>query len=353
MESAEQCGPSDRPAGRLRSVTTTEGEMGRFLKVGAALFGFAVLLFTGLWVLPAGAGEFPTKSITLICPFPTGGTIDGNARAIAEAVRKHLPRSVAVVNRPGGAGSIGVTEVMQAKADGYTIGITGVSSVAIAPHLTELPYKSPEDFSHILGLTQVPAVLAVNSNAPYKGLREFLEASKASPGKLKVSTSAKGTNVHLGAIWLNTATNAGFIVAPYTGGGETIAALLGGHVDATLETTATVRPMAQAGKVRALAVFGPQRVPSLPEVPTAVELNIPVEFPAYYSLFAPKGTPESVMAVLRDAFLKATKEDLFMTFIRNTAAEPMPLAGKAMLDKLMIDHERYGKLAEQVGLKKK
>ena len=327
--------------------------MRRSLGVGFALVGFVVFLFAGFGVLPAGAGEYPTKSITLICPFPTGGTIDGNARAIAEAVRKHLPRSVAVVNRPGGAGSIGVTEVMQAKPDGYTIGVSGVSSMSIAPHLTELPYKGPEDFAHIIGLTAVPAVLAVNSNAPYKGLREFLDASKAAPGKLKVSTSAKGTNVHLGGIWLNTVTNAGFVVAPFTGGGETIAALLGGHVDATLETTATVQPMIQAGKMRAVAVFGPQRVAAIPDVPTAKELNIPVEFPAYYSLFAPKSTPEAVLTILRDAFLKATKEELFLTFMRNSVAEPLPLIGNAMLDKLKADYEVYGKLAEQVGLKTK
>jgi tripartite-type tricarboxylate transporter receptor subunit TctC len=319
------------------------------------LLGFLTLCLVavGAQDARAGAAPFPTKSITLICPFPTGGTIDGNARAVAEAVRKHLPRPVAVVNRPGGAGSIGATEVMQAKPDGYTIGVTGVSSLAIAPHLTDLPYNGPEEFAHILGLTAVPNAFAVNSNSPYKGLREFLEASKANPGKFKVATSAKGTNVHLAANWLNMVTNAGFVVAPYTGGGEPIAALLGGHVDATMESTATVQPMTQAGKMRILAIFEPQRISSVPDAPTAKELNIPVEYNSYYSLFAPKGTPEAVLTILHDAFLKATKEKLFLTFMHNTLAEPMPLDGKGMLAKLKADHELYGKLAEQVGLKKK
>ena len=288
----------------------------------------------------------------MICPFPAGGPMDGVARATVEAVRKHLPRPMAVVNRPGGGGSIGSAEIMQAKPDGYTIGIGGFGTYAISPHMTDLPYKGPDDFAYIVGLTTLPVVFAVSGSSPHKTLREFLDASKANPGKLKVATSGTGTNVYLFAHWLKDATKAGFIVAPYTGGGEPIAAVLGGHVDAALETTATVYPMTQAGKMRVLAVFEPNRITAAPDAPTLKELGINVEASAYYFILAPKGMPGAVVSVLENAFRKAAQEEMFLTYVRNTHQQVMTIGGEELLTKLRSDYAVFGRLVEQLGMKK-
>lgn len=301
----------------------------------------------------AQVGSFPIKAITLICPFPPGGTMDGIARAAAEAVRKHLPRPVAVVNRPGGAGTIGVAEALQARPDGYTISIGGTAILAVSPHLTDLPFKGPEDVTPIIGLTSVPQVLAVAGTSPYKSLKDLLDASNANPGKVRIATSALGTLPNITVQRLKAETKAGFIIAPYTGGGEPVAAVLGGHVDATLETPVTVHPQAQAGKLRVLAVFGPKRTASAPDAPTLKEQGIDLAADINYFLVGPKDIPEPVAATLHEAFRQGMQDEIFVKFLRSNHLEPAYLSGQDLLASLKADYQAYGKVLEQLGLKKK
>jgi tripartite-type tricarboxylate transporter receptor subunit TctC len=230
---------------------------------------------------------------------------------------------------------------------------TGVSVLAIVPQTTELPYTGPEDFSHIICVASTPIVLAVQATAPYKSIKEFLDASRSSPNKVRVATSGTGASNNIEAHRLNRAGNAGFLIVPYTGGGEPIAALLGGHVDATVDTPLTLYPHAQAGKLRILAVFGPARIPSAPEVPTLVESGIDLVSSVYYSITGPKGMQPEVVKVLHDAFKKGMEEEVFTRFLRNSHLQSMYLSGKDTHARLRSDFEVYGKVLDQIGIKKK
>ncbi len=313
----------------------------------------AATLFAMLLASHAQGATYPVKAITLICPFPPGGTMDAIARNLAEGSRKHLPKTVAVVNRAGGAGTIGLAEALQARPDGYTIAMSGPGPVTTQPHITDLPYKGPEDMAPVIGLAGVPMVLGVQANAPYKTMKEFLDSARANPGKLRIATSAIATPPNMAAQRLAAVTKTNIVIAPFTGGGEPVAALLGGHVDATLETTVTLQPQVQAGKVRLLATYEAKRTPSAPDVATLKEQGIDVVATIYYFIVAPKGTPDAIVATLHDAFSHAMREDLFVKFAANTGMELLFLSGKDLLERLKADFETDGKTVEQFGLRKK
>ena len=315
--------------------------------------GIVATVFAMLLASHAQGATYPTKAVTLICPFPPGGTMDAIARNLAEASRKHLPRTVAVLNRPGGAGTIWLAEALQARPDGYTISMSGPGPVTTQPHITDLPYKGPEDMTPVIGIAGVPMVLGVQANAPYKTMKEFLDSARANPGKLRIATSAIATPPNMAAQRLAAVTKTNIVIAPFTGGGEPVASLLGGHVEATLETTVTLQPQVQAGKARLLATFEAKRTPSAPEVPTLQEQGIDMVATIYYFIVAPKGTPDAVVATLHDAFSQAMREDLFVKFAANTGMELLFLSGKDLLGRLKADFEADGKIVEQFGLRKK
>src|SRR5881296_4709635 len=261
----------------------------------------------------AGAQEsYPTRPITLVAPFPPGGVADLTARPVAASLEKFLKTPVGVVNKTGAAGAVGMQYVATSRPDGYTL-LLALSSISIIPEADKLFGRPPaftvDQFASIALISADPTILVVPADKPWKTAVEFVEDAKRRPGQISYSSSGVYGTLHMAMELLSHAAGIKLRHVPYAGGGPALTAVLGGHVDALASGPAVVLPHIKAGKLRALAGWGDKRVVALPEVPTFKELGFPdAEFYIWASVFAPKGTPEPVLAKLRDALRAAVND---------------------------------------------
>ena len=261
---------------------------------------------------PVLADEYPSRPITLVAPFPPGGVADLTARPVAAALEKTLKNPVAVVNKTGAAGAVGMQYVATSKPDGYTL-LLALSSISIIPEADKLFGRPPaftvDQFAPIALVSADPTILVVRTESPWKTAQEFIEDAKKRPGQISYSSSGVYGTLHMAMELLSHGAGIKLRHVPHNGAGPAMNAILGGHVDALASGPAVVLPHIKAGKLRALAGWGDKRVAALPDVPTFRELGYPdAEFYIWAGVFAPKGTPETVLAKLRDG-LKAAVAD--------------------------------------------
>ena len=309
----------------------------------------AILLFAA--AAPAAA-QYPERPVTLVCPFPAGGAMDATARALAEAMKKTFPKPIVVVNRPGAAGTIGNSEVVQARPDGYTLGISAVAVLTVQPHLTDLPYRGPDSYTPIMKLVNLAIVLAVRSDAPWKTAQEFLAAAKQAPGKLRVSTPGVGTILHLDLEELKARAGVDLTHVPFAGNAEALPALLGGHVEAAMLHPSELAPHVQAGKARVLTVFEPKRHALFPDAPTARELGYDITMGVYYGLIAPKGVPPAVVQTVHDAGRRAVEDPAFVTIMKGRGFDIDYQGPEGLTRQLLDSFARNETLVKKLGLKK-
>lgn len=254
---------------------------------------------------------FPSKSITLVVPFPPGGVADNVARPVAAALAKQLGQSVVIENKQGAGGGIGMAHVAKAKPDGYTL-LLALSSISIIPEADKVLGRAPmytlNQLVPIARFTADPVVLAVRADSPWKTLSEFLTYAKANPKAINYGSSGNYGTMHVPMEMLAAATGTSYTHVPYTGAGPAVTALLGGTVQAVASGPSTVIQHVKAGRLRVLASWGSERHPALPEVPTLKESGIAAEFAQWSGLFAPAGTPEPVLATLRKATAAAIED---------------------------------------------
>jgi tripartite-type tricarboxylate transporter receptor subunit TctC len=270
-----------------------------------------VLTLTGV----AAADDFPSRPITMVAPFPPGGVADLTARPLAASMEKVLKNPVAVLNKTGAAGAVGMQYVATSKPDGYTL-LLALSSISIIPEADKLFGRPPaytiDQFTPLALLSADPTVLVVRTESPWKTAKEFIEDAKKRPGQISYSSSGIYGTLHMAMELLSHSAGIKMRHVPMSGGGPAVTALLGGHVDALASGPSAVLPQIKAGKLRALAGWGDKRVASLPDVPTFKELGYPdAEFYIWAGLFAPKGLPEPVMAKLLDATKTAVDQPEF------------------------------------------
>ncbi|MDH5287534.1 MAG: tripartite tricarboxylate transporter substrate binding protein [Betaproteobacteria bacterium] len=248
--------------------------------------------------------QFPERPITMIVPFPPGGVADTVARPIAEAMGNALKQPVIIENKAGAGGGIGMAHVAKSKPDGYTI-LMALSSLVVLPEADKVLGRAPafqvKDLAPIARITADPTVLAVRAESPWKSYADFVAHAKANPGKLNFGSSGNYGTMHIPMAMLMGAAGIQMTHVPYTGAGPAIVGLLGGHVDALSTGPATVVQHVQGGKIRVLAHWGEARLAVLPDVPTLKELGVPIDYAQWSGVFAPAGTPEPVMARLREA----------------------------------------------------
>lgn len=268
-------------------------------------------LAMGLLTLSPAQAAYPDKTVTILCGFPAGGALDMTARALVEAAKKDFPDSLVVVNRPGAVSTIANAEVMQAKPDGYTIGIGAVAPFAVFPHRKKLPYNSPDDYLPLANLVDSPECLAVGTGSPFKTLAEFVAYAKKNPGKLRVGMTGQGTIFHLNMLELIKKAGIDLTLVPFQGGAKVLPALLGGHVDAACLNIAEIIAQVKADKARLLGVLEEKRNPLVPQVPTFKEQGYDITMGAYYFLFGPKDLPQPVVDWLLTTFKKAAQSPLF------------------------------------------
>ena len=272
---------------------------------------------------PAVADEtYPSRPITIVAPFPPGGVADLTARPVAAAMEKVLKNPVGVVNKTGAAGAVGMQFVATSKPDGYTL-LLALSSISIIPEADKLFGRPPaftvDQFAPIALISADPTILVVRTEPSpdgrpccWKSAKEFIEDARKRPGQISYSSSGIYGTLHMAMELLSHAAGIKMRHIPTAGAGPALNAILGGHVDALASGPSVVLPHIKAGKLRVLAGWGSQRVAALPEVPTFKELGYPdAEFYIWAGLFAPKGTPEPVLAKLRTATREAVNDPGF------------------------------------------
>ena len=275
----------------------------------------AAALALALPLVAVAQEPYPTRPVTIVAPFPPGGVADLTARPVAAAMEKALKNPVGVVNKTGAAGAVGMQFVATSKPDGYTL-LLALSSISIIPEADKLFDRPPaftvDQFAPIALISADPTILVVPSAKPWKTAREFIEDAKRRPGQISYSSSGVYGTLHMAMELFSHAIGARLRHVPYAGAGPALTAILGGHVDALASGPAVVLPHIKSGALRPLAGWGDKRVAALPDVPTFKELGYPdAEFYIWAGVFAPRGTPEPVLARLRETLRVAVGDPDF------------------------------------------
>jgi len=253
----------------------------------------------------AGAQAFPNKPITLICPWPPGGSTDLHLRKLAEIASKHLGQNVIIENRPGGSGLNGPVGMSKtARPDGYTLSQLVITAYRI-PHMQKVDWDPLTDFSYIIGLAGYTFGIVVKNDSPFKTFGDLIAYAKANPGKLSYATPGTGTSLHLAMSDIEAKAGVEFLHVPFKGYADGALALMGGHVMMQIDSTGWAK-LVDGGNLRLLATLGDKRTRW--NAPTVTELGINTVSVSPYGLVAPKGLPPAVAKVLHDAFRKAMED---------------------------------------------
>lgn len=270
------------------------------------------------------AEDYPSRDVTFIVPFNPGGSTDPLGRAFAAQIEKTLPGNVNVENRAGGAATIGTNLIVRAKPDGYTLGLGDSAALTYQPLINSgLAYKTPDDYQTVVKLADVPALLLVRPDAPWKNFDEFMADAKKQPGKLRVAVSGVRSISDLVVQQLNRAANVKLSTIPFTGGGgEVLLSVMGGRVEAGIGYGGTPIAQVKAGKLKVLAVFAKGKYPLAPEAASVPDAGYNATLPASYSVIAPKGIPKPVLDKMIAASQKAVQAPEFLAFAKSNGYVP-------------------------------
>ena len=257
---------------------------------------------------PAFAQTYPTTPVRIIVPFPPGQASDVIARLVGQKMSENLGQQVVVDNRVGAGGNIGSDMGAKAPPDGYTLTMATAALPISASVYAKLPFDPVKDFATVTLMTVTPLVLIVHPALPVKNVKELVALARSRPGQLNFASSGMGTSHHLSGEMLRTVTGVNIVHVPYKGSQAAHIDLMSGQVAMMFDNILPVRPMVQAGKLKALAVTTPQRSPALPDVPTIAEAGLPnFEAVAWFGMLAPAGTPRDIVTKLNGEIVRVLK----------------------------------------------
>ncbi|MES2362790.1 MAG: tripartite tricarboxylate transporter substrate binding protein [Pseudomonadota bacterium] len=294
----------------------------------------------------AGPGQaWPVKPISLIVPFPAGGTTDVLARAVGQELSKSLGQPVVVESRPGAGATLGADFVAKSKADGYTLLMGAVHHTIATSVYRKLPYDFQKDFAPISTVALVPNVLVINPNVPAGNVKELLALARSEPGKLTYGSNGNGTGQHLIGAQFEGMGGVQMLHVPYKGSGPLTTDLLGGQITMSFDTITPVLPHIKAGKLRALAVTTNRRSPALPDVPTLDEAGLKgFNLGTWFGLLAPAATPRAVVLRLNTELVKIINSPDFRKKMADIGAEPVGDTPEQMARQIKDDTERFARL---------
>lgn len=279
------------------------------------------------------AQSFPAKPVTLIVPWPAGGSTDVVVRAMAESASKHLGQPIIVDNRAGASGTMGpATVAATAKPDGYTIVQMPITvfrfPVMKGKNVSWDPFM---DFSYIIHMTGYTFAIGVKADSKFKTWKDVLDYARANPGKLTYGSPGAGTSLHIGMELISAHDKIEAIHVPFKGGAEVVAALAGGHVDLGVEGTSQL-PLVDAGQIRLLMVWTKERVKIWPDVPAMGELGYPWAFDSPWGFAGPKGMDPAVVQTLHDVFKKSLDDPKVQAIMASHLMPPRYADGKGYLE---------------------
>ena len=300
---------------------------------------------------PATGGAFPVKPIRLVAPFPPGGSVDNTARLIVPSLSESLGQNVVIDNRSGASGNIGMEYVARAPADGYTLLINTVPTVA-NPALFKLSFVPERDFAPISLVMNGPNVLVVHPSLPVRTIKDFVALAKARPGDIKYTSAGAGTLPHLGMELLRYMTKINLLHVAYKGGGPAMVALVSGECDASMYTLLTASPHIASGRLRAIGVSGKTRFKALPDVPTIAESGVPdYEFNAWVGLLAPAATPPAIIRLLNEHVVKAARSSVAAERLTRDGAEVVASTPEAIRARIAADTALWAKVIKEMNLR--
>ena len=306
------------------------------------------------WPAAQAADAYPSKPIRLIVPFAAGGPTDVMGRIVGQIITDATQRTVVVENRPGAGGNLGTDAVAKAAPDGYTLALSAISSLAIAPSLyPRLPYDVARDFTPITLVGIAKGAIIAHPSAPFNDLKGLVAYAKANPGKLTYASSGVGTSNHLAAEYLSSLAGIDIQHVPYKGTSNAAQDLLGGNIPMSVESSLlTAAPNVQSGRLKAIAITAATRSALLPNVPTVAEQGFPgFDVPTWFGLVGPAGLPKEVVAQLQRTVAAGLKTPAMQERFAKIGAEPVGNTPEEFARYIREETTRWGKLIKERGIK--
>jgi len=312
-------------------------------------FLIALLFYSGI----SFGQSFPAKPIRLVVPFAPGGSSTIVARSVAAEMEKALGQSIVIENKGGGGGNPAMLDVARADADGYTLLITHIGSLALNPFLySSLPFDVNRDFAHVSLLAKVPNIFVVHESVAAKDLREFVALAKKQPGQLYYGSAGNGSAGHLAMEYLKLVAGIDLQHVPYKGTGPNLVDLVAGRTHATSAGTPPLMPHVKSGRLRVIAVGSPQRLPSVPAAGTVAEQGYPgFETSQWYGLSAPAKTPPAIIKRLADEAAKAAKSAAVAERFKADDAEAIGSTPQEYTDFVAREQARWKDVIQRAGVK--
>lgn len=316
----------------------------------ATALGTTVLSSLGLPVL--AQGQFPSKTMTFVVPYPAGGANDMLGRLIGQKMSEALGGTNIVDNKPGAGAMLGASAVARAQPDGHTLLIGGLATHAASPHMLKADYDPLKDFESVGMIGSAPIIAITFNDSPFKTLKDVVDAARKDPKGVMYGSSGNGSPLHLAGELFTSQNKIDMTHVPYKGGNAHIMDLIGGRVPVIFDTATNCVPLLKSGKVRALAVGAPARLADFPNVPTFAEAGFPqFDFSAWYAVFAPGKTPKDVVGKLSSALSTALKNPDVVSRLNGVGVTPASGDAALLAKFLPGENERIGRLIKAANIK--
>ncbi|HZN25748.1 MAG TPA: tripartite tricarboxylate transporter substrate binding protein [Burkholderiales bacterium] len=301
----------------------------------------------------AYAQAYPAKPIRLIVPFPPGGGVDFIGRIVGQKLSERLGQQVAIDNRAGANGIVGLEALKVAPPDGYTIAAASAGPLTVNPFIyAKLPYDTVRDFTHIANMVNFPLLLVTHPSLPVKNVKELIALARAQPGQVTYSHPGSGNSGHLAGELFNSLAKVKILAIPYKGTAPAVVAVLAGEAHLTYSSIPTILPHVRSGRVRALGIGNAQRIPSLPDFPTIAEMGLPgYEAYAWGGMIGPANMPPPVVQRLNREIVDILKQKDVTDRMLSEGTVPTPSTPEEFTAYIKSELKKWGEVVKMAGIK--